>query len=222
MFRIRFHSHNGDAVLLGSTDNQDAIFGNGGNDLIQGYNDAGLTRAQSIAMQGIVDHDFFCGGGGNDTILGGGGNDTIYGDWGNDLLAGGLGKDWLEGGAGADIFRFERWLGTPDRPFDSGFVGNGDADTVADFTVGEDRLDVAGWRQGTSDAFVFLGNAPPELRLDVGQLRVRNEGPGMAVEFYRPDGDLAREAEIYLAGMTVDQFMQGGNGGWDNFILGPS
>ncbi|MFT3857286.1 MAG: Calx-beta domain-containing protein [Aquabacterium sp.] len=75
------------AVILGRDgadsltggDLADRLYGDGGNDLING-------------------------GKGNDTLHGGDGADVINGDEGNDLIIGGPGGDTLSGGAGADVF----------------------------------------------------------------------------------------------------------------------
>ena len=60
---------------------------------------------------------------------GGKGNDILFGGKGNDTLNGGAGDDLLNGGKGRDTFVL-----TP---------GNG-TDTIADFTIGQDLLELAG------------------------------------------------------------------------------
>jgi serralysin len=67
------------------------------------------------------------GANGNDVIYGRDGADTLYGGAGNDLLYGGNGLDRLEGGAGADSFVFNTALA-------------GSVDTIADFSVVDDRI----------------------------------------------------------------------------------
>ena len=72
--------------------------------------------------------DVLAGQGGADSLAGGAGNDWLRGQDGDDTLAGGLGSDLVEGGAGSDVFVF----------------ADGDGfDTVADFTVGTDRIDLS-------------------------------------------------------------------------------
>ena len=66
-------------------------------------------------------------GGGDDLMLGGAGDDTIYGGQGADILIGGTGSDRLIGGSGTDTFVF-----APDHG----------ADTISDFTIGVDRIDL--------------------------------------------------------------------------------
>ena len=80
----------------------------------------------------------FVGGSAADTLFGAQGNDLLVGKQGGDLLDGGEGADTLDGGdgwdtltggAGADVFVFRA---TP-----------GDGDTITDFTVGVDRIDLS-------------------------------------------------------------------------------
>ncbi|KAB2826117.1 Ig-like domain-containing protein [Aliivibrio finisterrensis] len=66
--------------------------------------------------------------------------DIILGHEGNDILIGGLGDDILVGGAGKDIFK---WV-------DQG-AGTG-TDTIKDFTVGEDLIDLTEIIGGDDDA----------------------------------------------------------------------
>ena len=68
------------------------------------------------------------GNGLDNTILGGAGADTLNAGAGNDILVGG-GNDGMTGGAGSDSFQF--------------FAGFG-ADTITDFTIGSDKLDISG------------------------------------------------------------------------------
>jgi hypothetical protein len=84
------------------------------------------------------DADILRGNAGQDTIMGGGGADLLDGGDGADRLMGGVGADTLIGGAGADVFVFGG-LDIRARPpfYDT------PGDVVADFTRGEDRLDLA-------------------------------------------------------------------------------
>ncbi|MEY1557964.1 hypothetical protein AB3Y40_20230 [Yoonia sp. R2331] len=70
------------------------------------------------------------GGAGRDVITGQGGADVLRGGAGDDIIRDGAGVDVMTGGAGADTFVLS---------YDEG------ADTITDFTVGEDRLDLSGW-----------------------------------------------------------------------------
>jgi len=87
------------------------------------------------------------GNGGDDTLQGGAAADTLSGGDGHDLLVGGAGCDHLVGGTGSDIVRFEAALGAPN------------IDTVADFTVGSDKLQLS---RGVFTAFTYQGAVAAE------------------------------------------------------------
>ncbi|MFH4615692.1 retention module-containing protein [Vibrio diabolicus] len=65
------------------------------------------------------------------TLAAGTGDDYILGGDGDDVLIGGLGSDILTGGAGSDIFKW-----TEDT------MDNGAIDTITDFSVNEDTIDL--------------------------------------------------------------------------------
>ncbi|MCF7496580.1 VWA domain-containing protein, partial [Vibrio sp. L5-1] len=67
----------------------------------------------------------------DDILSGGEGDDILYGQGGEDTLIGGLGDDILVGGEGDDLFK---WV---DQPYQD------DVDTITDFALGEDHLDVS-------------------------------------------------------------------------------
>lgn len=75
---------------------QDAAFGNSGDDQIVGSAENDLL----IANRGDDDLN---GGDGRDGLYGGAGNDALFGDAGDDILLGEDGKDALDGGTGADL-----------------------------------------------------------------------------------------------------------------------
>ena len=126
----RLHGNSGaDRVLGGNGTN--TIYGNSGADILTGG-----TGVDTIF--GNTGNDTISGGGGNDLLYGGRGNDTIDGGAGNDRITGGMGQDTQTGGAGADIFIFE-------------FVSDSRADatrrdTITDFEVGVDHVDLSGLR----------------------------------------------------------------------------
>ena len=103
--------------------------------LAASQSEAGLTQlAFSIADQGVVKTggagaETLTGGPGDDLIAGGAGDDRLAGWNGDDILVDGAGADTLLGGPGADIFVL---------------AGDGARDRIADFTPGEDRLDLSG------------------------------------------------------------------------------
>ncbi|EIZ1317253.1 retention module-containing protein [Vibrio parahaemolyticus] len=65
------------------------------------------------------------------SLIGGAGDDRIIGGDGDDILIGGLGSDILMGGGGNDIFKW-----TQDT------VDEGAVDTITDFTLNEDTIDL--------------------------------------------------------------------------------
>lgn len=103
------------ANSMAGTANNDTLSGAGGNDTLSG------------GMGG----DKLDGGANSDSINGGSGKDTLTGGLGTDTLAGGFDIDTLTGGAGADRFRF---VARGD--------GGGEGDTITDFAVGSDKIDV--------------------------------------------------------------------------------
>ncbi|MTH96320.1 calcium-binding protein [Roseibium sp. RKSG952] len=72
--------------------------------------------------------DWLRGNRGDDSIEGFDGNDHITAGRGDDRICDGAGKDELTGGAGNDIFIL---------------VADGQKDTITDFTVGEDKIDLS-------------------------------------------------------------------------------
>lgn len=92
-----------------------------------------LDNFQIALTQAEIDNSAFTF---NDTLDGGAGQDTIYGQEGDDFIIGGTGADYLEGGVGADTFSF---------------ADNSNFDTIGDFTIGEDTLDVSGLTNASGD-----------------------------------------------------------------------
>ncbi|NJN75249.1 MAG: DUF4347 domain-containing protein [Synechococcaceae cyanobacterium RL_1_2] len=68
----------------------------------------------------------------SDTLIGGVGDDIMYGQGGNDILIGQGGSDTLYGGTGADTFVYE-----------SVQDGGTTFDSIMDFTVGVDKIDLS-------------------------------------------------------------------------------
>ena len=93
------------------------------------------SSTQPLRVDGSSGRDVLFGGNGNDTLTGNNGNDDLNGGAGNDTLIGGAGDDLLRGGKGLDTFRYDA------RIFGS--------DTIADFLIGPDKLDLRGL--GVSD-----------------------------------------------------------------------
>jgi serralysin len=79
-------------------------------------------------LMGERGNDNLSGGSGDDLLLGGKGRDVLQGDAGDDRMIDGKGKDTMTGGAGSDVFVFNQ---------------DGQTDTVTDFTLGVDKLDLS-------------------------------------------------------------------------------
>jgi Ca2+-binding RTX toxin-like protein len=93
-----------------------------------------------VELSGIYGNAVVSMGGGNDFFVGGMGGDNVNGNAGSDWLAGGAGNDMLAGGEGADRFIFANGTGR---------------DTVADFAVGTDIIDLQGYRGAKGEAIAF-------------------------------------------------------------------
>ena len=116
-----------DTVLTGAGD--DTVKGGAGRDKIHGGSGADDLRGEGgkDIIRGGSGDDEIHGGDESDTLFGDGGADTIHGDAGDDFIVGGMGDDTMTGGAGADTFVF---------------TGNSGNDTITDFNVAEDKLDL--------------------------------------------------------------------------------
>ena len=140
----------GDDTLFGA-EGDDKIFGNQGNDYILGNqgNDTLYGGKDSDKVQGGENEDWLFGDNGNDTLEGGLGNDFVRGgkendllsgNEGNDVLFGDSGADTLSGGDGDDVFAIGR---VPNNSF-KGNSSLGNADLIADFSLGTDLIGLDG------------------------------------------------------------------------------
>lgn len=194
----------GDDTLRGSR-NDDGMAGGAGNDTVIGGDgdDTGWAGTGDDVLRGQAGKDVLYGEDGDDRITGGGGNDMLDGANGDDLLAGGKGRDtlsggadkdrlnggqgsdtldgqWgadkLTGGAGRDVFVFGQWYGT---------------DTVRDFVIGEDLIDLSG------------------LSLDVGfaPVAVPGSGGAAAVLTFSDQGTLVRLLGVDAAALSAEDFI---------------
>jgi glycerophosphoryl diester phosphodiesterase len=166
----------GDDVLRGG-DGKDRLLGGDGADRL--FGDAGDDRlfgeAGRDALYGGDGADRLDGGAGNDRLLGGDGTDFLYGGDGNDRLEGGAGNDRLEGGEGRDRFVFG--------------PGSG-ADRIADFTAGEDRIDLSAYDLGGFGELELV-QAGRHTRINLG------------------DGDSILLAELPPASLSASDFIFG-------------
>lgn len=101
----------------------DSLYGGADNDLLKGGDG-------NDVLDGGQNNDRLHGGNDADLLTGDQGNDKLYGDAGDDTLDGGTGKDILTGGTGVDTFIFEN---------------GAHADTITDYSDGEDLLDFSGY-----------------------------------------------------------------------------
>ncbi|HHF3032673.1 TPA: retention module-containing protein [Vibrio diabolicus] len=88
-------------------------------------------NSQDIDQPAESEDSYLIGSDAGITLAAGTGDDYILGGDGDDVLIGGLGSDILTGGAGSDIFKW-----TEDT------VDNGAIDTITDFSVNEDTIDL--------------------------------------------------------------------------------
>ena len=118
--------------MIAGTLNGDTLDGAAGNDTLYG-------SAGNDTLLGDAGTDTLDGGSGHDTLVGGDGNDSLVGGTGNDTIEGGAGDDWLFGSL--SDFAARASLGDADRFIFSFGDGN---DTIADFDVGEDIIELNG------------------------------------------------------------------------------
>ncbi|WP_019955835.1 calcium-binding protein [Yoonia vestfoldensis] len=88
------------------------------------------TGAPGVTLTAMPPGGALTGTVGADVLIGGAGADIINGGAGADILRDGGGEDVLTGGAGADLFIL---------------TADSNTDTITDFTLGEDRLDLSLW-----------------------------------------------------------------------------
>ncbi|WP_095056172.1 glycosyl hydrolase family 28-related protein [Pseudomonas sp. Irchel s3f7] len=114
-------------------------------ELILSGNFASTLTASNFIFNSVITgtsaSDSLLGSDSADTLLGLAGNDSLSGGAGDDMLDGGAGRDSLYGGAGADTFRYSNVLDSY-RDYDTGGITA--SDTIYDFTVGVDKIDVSG------------------------------------------------------------------------------
>jgi Ca2+-binding RTX toxin-like protein len=147
-------------------------------------------NTENLILTGLGDLN----GKGNDlanVLIGNAGKNEFDGGKGNDILIGGGGKDKLVGGAGADIFKF---LNITDS------VVGSKRDTIEDFKVGVDRIDLSAIDAVTgtaaNEAFVLIST---NFTHETGQLRFDTAKGILAGDV---NGDGLADFEIALAGVS--------------------
>lgn len=153
----------GSDVLRGGP-GQDTLDGGQGNDKLLGGGGDDILRAgpshwldPGDTLFGGLGNDSLVGNGTDNTLVGGKGDDTLVGKYGNDDLSGRAGNDVLEGGQHRDTL-----AGGPGDDTMTGGLGAdtflflpGDrrgTDTITDFELATDRLDVSATVFTASDA----------------------------------------------------------------------
>ncbi|NQW51288.1 MAG: DUF4114 domain-containing protein, partial [Rhodospirillales bacterium] len=186
----------GDDQLSGDAGN-DTLDGGSGNDALAGG--AGTDKLSGGSgddkLSGDADNDTLDGGVGNDSLDGGAGNDRLIGGSGDDSLYGGSGSDVLTGGLGRDTFVF--------RALDA----KSGVDTIKDFEIGLDRIDVSDFFGG-SEAGKYADG------FHVG-FDLRDDGLHVTID---ADGVAGSGAAMEIA-MIVGTHDQLSKIGLDSFIL---
>ena len=142
--------------------------------------DAGITQFTidlgnvGQAITGNDNNNTLSGTGADDVLLGFDGADTLNGQGGDDRLIDGAGVDTMEGGSGADTFSF---------------VPDGRLDTITDFQVGVDKIDLSAFNMLYSiDQLTFV-QRDYGVMIQYGQdrFRVEQENGQLRVEDLNPE-----------------------------------
>lgn len=169
----------GDDKMLGGA-GADTLVGGGGDDTLyyDGSNSINVNLETGRATGSHAEGDRIelienvVGSNGKDTIKGDGKNNVLSGGDGDDLLDGGINQDTLIGGAG-----FDRLIGgqgldtlTGGKDNDVFVLANtaSNADTITDFYVGKDKLEI--------DASLFGGDLTARQILTGKQIEVNTTG----------------------------------------------
>ncbi|MEM7440272.1 MAG: hypothetical protein AAF393_11785 [Pseudomonadota bacterium] len=139
----------------------DKLYGGSGDDVLNGgegadkiYGGEGADTAYGDVGNDTIDlgagDDFGYGGAGKDFMQGKGGNDFLDGGAGNDKIVGGSGEDIITGGAGDDhLWGGQWWKDGASDTFT--YSHGGGKDTIHDFEVGEDRIDLSAYGMSFED-----------------------------------------------------------------------
>ncbi|WP_286830712.1 MULTISPECIES: MJ1477/TM1410 family putative glycoside hydrolase [Kordiimonas] len=170
------HGHDG-ADMIYSALGVDQLFGGAGADMLFGgagdYADTLWGEAGDDTLFGGAGGDLLQGGLGGDELFGGAGDDTVNGDDGTDILWAGAGDDLLTGGLSADVFAFAATSG---------------ADTVTDFDLSTDTLDLTAITSPFAD-ITALEAAASEV--------IQSGQEGLLI-------DLGASGSVFLIGLVLD------------------
>ena len=137
------------------------------------------------------------------TYSGTAGNDTLIGAASNDLLSGGAGNDLLTGNGGFDTFRF-----------DTALNASNNIDTITDFSVADDTLQLANsvftalTATGELATDMFHGGAGVTTAADANDHLIYNSTTGAL--YYDPDGTGAAAA-VQFATLNAALALTAGN-----------
>jgi Ca2+-binding RTX toxin-like protein len=188
-------------------DGYDSLEGGGGNDRLLGDGDSDTLNGGDgdDRLDGGAEVDFLNGGDGNDTVIGADGNDDLSGGIGDDTIAGGEGNDDMAGGVGNDTYLVD---------FDNDFVielANQGIDTVVvafDYALGANLEnltligDASESATGNGLGNVIYGNAGNNLLDGLAGSDTMNGGSG---------------ADTMIAGAGKD--LMTGGGGLDRMVF---
>ncbi|MGG5809259.1 calcium-binding protein [Falsiroseomonas sp. CW058] len=169
-------------------DGNDTISSGGGDDGIHAGSGKDLVYAGTgnDTVFGQAAQDRLYGEGGNDFLDGGNSNDLLSGGAGNDALIGGKQDDTLEGGAGNDLLTGDGTslmsgdaqgtgaYGTSNDGQDVFYFDNGfGQDTILDFNLGDDMLEIRSGINGTgisnpTDLVPYIGEASGNAVITIG------------------------------------------------------
>jgi serralysin len=181
----------GNDALRGASRQANVLFGNEGNDRLNGGRQddvlngrAGNDRLSgdrgNDSLVGGAGDDYLSGGRGDDRLKGGAGNDQLFGDKGNDFLDGGAGFDILKGGKGndtlVDYYGGDRLTGGRGKDiFGVGGTLSKAASIITDFKIGQDQIKVL--RLGAAFAnLTFKDNKGGTIVFDAGQAIAELQG----------------------------------------------
>ncbi|MEM1235982.1 MAG: DUF4214 domain-containing protein [Pseudomonadota bacterium] len=154
---------------------------------------------------------------GDDYLIGSVGNDTITGYDGDDVIHDGAGEDTLFGGAGADTFVL-----SPD----------GVQDVIADFDLGEDRLDLSAFSFLYSFASIAVSPGPDGsvslnffgetliLQPSAGSIDPDDISDAILTDLWHYSPTVYSDDPIYAVGTIYDDEVAGGFG--DDRLYGSS
>ncbi|WP_439153793.1 calcium-binding protein [Yoonia sp.] len=124
---------------------------------------AGATATATLAGGALV------GTAGNDILQGHDGADQINAGAGDDVIRDGAGSDAMTGGAGADVFLLS---------------ADGITDTITDFTLGQDRIDLSLWSMLHDLSQLTINIQPYGMDIRYGQeLLVVQSADGRTIDY---------------------------------------